>query len=108
MKEYAALKNFADWLTDWTHSTVVQLAGRPALNTIEKNRISRVILDTPGVRGFHHLRAHADGDVMVMKFHLEVDKDLPSYLASSISDAVQASLLDKYGPCDPTIRVEGR
>lgn len=82
---------------------------RPSgLSQMEENRLSRVILSTPGVLGFHHLRTKSQGDVLHVAFHLEVRKGLPVYMEQAVSDAVAFSLQHRYGPCDAAIRVEAR
>lgn len=79
-----------------------------SLSQLEENRIGRIILDNPGVLGYHHLRTRVVGTTTVLDFHLEVDKSLPVYKAHAISDAVEFSLHAKYGSCDPTIHIEPR
>ncbi len=78
------------------------------LDALEERRIGRIILDIPGVQGYHRLQGRVIDGVTVLSFHLEVDKDLPSYKACAVSDAVEFSLCAEYGPCDLTIRVESR
>lgn len=78
------------------------------LNDIEKHRIGRIILDNPGVLGYHNLEVRTEHEVMKLYFHLEVSKELPSYKAAAVSDAVSLSLLLKYGPCAPSIHVDRR
>ncbi|MCH4178388.1 MAG: cation diffusion facilitator family transporter [Megasphaera sp.] len=77
-----------------------------SLSTMEENRIGRIILENPGVLGFHHLRTRAVGETVVLDFHLEVNRLIPVYQAHAISDAVAMSLKSKYGPCDPTIHID--
>lgn len=77
-----------------------------SLSEIEERRIGRIILDNPGVMGYHHLRTRIVGETTFMDFHLEVDRKLPVYQAHAISDAVEISLHHQYGPCDPTIHIE--
>lgn len=79
-----------------------------SLDEMEERRIGRIILDNPGVLGYHNLRTRVSGNVTVLDFHLEVDKRIPVYQAHAISDAVEFSLHTKYGPCDPTIHIEPR
>lgn len=79
-----------------------------SLDEMEERRIGRIILDNPGVLGYHNLRTRVSGNVTILDFHLEVDKQLPVYKAHAISDAVEFSLQTKYGPCDPTIHIEPR
>lgn len=78
------------------------------LSDIEKHRIGRIILDNPGVLGYHNLQVRTEHAVMKLYFHLEVSKELPSYQVAAVSDAVSMSLLLKYGPCAPSIHVDRR
>ncbi|MCH4167316.1 MAG: cation diffusion facilitator family transporter [Megasphaera sp.] len=77
-----------------------------SLSTMEENRIGRIIMNNPGVLGFHHLRTRAVGETTVLDFHLEVDRAMPVYKAHAISDAVVLALKSQYGPCDPTIHID--
>lgn len=79
-----------------------------SLDSMEERRIGRIIMDIPGVLGYHRLQGRVVGDVTVLAFHLEIDKALPPYKACAVSDAVEFALCAKYGPCDLTIRVEPR
>lgn len=76
------------------------------INDIEKHRIGRIILDNPGVLGYHKLQVRTEHAAMKLSFHLEVSKDLPIYKAYAVSDAVSMSLLLKYGSCVPSIHLD--
>lgn len=78
------------------------------LSDMEKHRIGRIILDNPGVLGYHNLQVRTEHAVMKLYFHLEVSKELPTYKAAAVSDAVSMSLLLKYGPCAPSIHIDRR
>lgn len=79
-----------------------------SLSDTEEAQIGDIILATPGVIGYHHLRTRKAGEKTVMDFHLELDKDLPLEEAHAISEEVEHSLHRQCGPCDPTIHVEPR
>lgn len=76
------------------------------LSTIEENRIGRIIMGTPGVLGYHNLHLKNERSTMKVCFHLEVSRDLPSYKACAVSDAVSMSLILHYGPCTPAIHID--
>lgn len=76
------------------------------LSTIEENRIGRIIMATPGVLGYHNLHLKNERSTMKVCFHLEVSRDLPSYQACAVSDAVSMSLILHYGPCTPAIHID--
>ncbi len=79
-----------------------------SLSEMEERRIGRIILNNPGVLGYHNLRTRVVGNTTILDFHLEVDSTLPVYQAHAISDAVEISLQSQYGDCDPTIHIEPR
>lgn len=76
------------------------------LDELEKRRIGRIILDTPGVLGYHKLKACTEYTSLTLSFHLEVSRELPVYQAYAVSDAVSMSLLLKYGSCVPVIHLD--
>lgn len=76
------------------------------LSQMEENRIGRIILDTPGVAGYHNLHVKPAKDTLKVCFHLEIPRDLPTYQAAAVSDAVSLSLVLHYGPCIPSIHID--
>lgn len=76
------------------------------LSQLEENRIGRIILNTPGVVGYHNLHLKPAQDNLKVCFHLEVPRELPAYQAAAVSDAVSLSLVLHYGPCIPSIHVD--
>lgn len=79
-----------------------------SLSPAEESRIGHIILATPGVMGYHHLRTRVSGSATVMDFHLELDKSLPLAQAHAISDKVESALHREYGPCDSMIHLDPR
>jgi cation diffusion facilitator family transporter len=79
-----------------------------SLDDTEEKRIGEIILTTPGVLGYHHLRTRMAGQEILMDFHLEVDRMLPLYKAHAISEKVERSLQENYRDCDPIIHIDPR
>lgn len=79
-----------------------------SLSDSEEKRIGSIILETPGVMGYHHLRTRISGTETMMDFHLELDKGLPLIQAHAISEKVETALHREYGPCDPIIHLDPR
>lgn len=79
-----------------------------SLSDDEESKIGHIIMETPGVKGYHHLRTRISGSETIMDFHLELDRTLPLSQAHAISDKVESALQKKYGPCDPMIHLEPR
>jgi cation diffusion facilitator family transporter len=79
-----------------------------SLSDDEESKIGHIILETPGVKGYHHLRTRISGSETIMDFHLELDRTLPLSQAHAISDKVESALQKKYGPCDPMIHLDPR
>ena len=79
-----------------------------SLSPAEEAAIGSIIMGTPGVMGYHHLRTRKAGEKTVLDFHLELDKDMALQDAHAISEEVEQSLHHHCGPCDPTIHVEPR
>ena len=76
-----------------------------SLSPAEEAAIGSIIMGTPGVMGYHHLRTRKAGEKTVLDFHLELDKDMALQDAHAISEEVEQSLHHHCGPCDPTIHV---
>lgn len=79
-----------------------------SLSDDEESKIGHIIMETPGVKGYHHLRTRISGSETIMDFHLELDRTLPLSQAHAISDKVESALQKKYGPCDPMIHLDPR
>lgn len=79
-----------------------------SLSDDEESKIGHIIMETPGVKGYHHLRTRISGSETIMDFHLELDRTLPLFQAHAISDKVESALQKKYGPCDPMIHLDPR
>lgn len=79
-----------------------------SLSDDEETKIGHIIMETPGVKGYHHLRTRISGSETIMDFHLELDRTLPLSQAHAISDKVESALQKKYGPCDPMIHLDPR
>lgn len=79
-----------------------------SLSDAEESKIGHIIMETPGVKGYHHLRTRISGSETIMDFHLELDRTLPLSQAHAISDKVESALQKKYGPCDPMIHLDPR
>lgn len=79
-----------------------------SLSVADEDTIGHIITSVPGVIGYHHLRTRKAGEVTVMDFHLEMDKDLPLEKAHAIATQVEKNLREQVGPCDPTIHLEPR
>ena len=79
-----------------------------SLSDDEESKIGHIIMETPGVKGYHHLRTRISGSETIMDFHLELDRSLPLSQAHAISDKVESALQKKYGPCDPMIHLDPR
>ena len=79
-----------------------------SLSEDEESKIGHIIMETPGVKGYHHLRTRISGSETIMDFHLELDRTLPLSQAHAISDKVESALQKKYGPCDPMIHLDPR
>ena len=79
-----------------------------ALSDAEESKIGHIIMETPGVKGYHHLRTRISGSETIMDFHLELDRTLPLSQAHAISDKVESALQKKYGLCDPMIHLDPR
>ena len=79
-----------------------------SLSDDEESKIGHLIMETPGVKGYHHLRTRISGSETIMDFHLELDRTLPLSQAHAISDKVESALQKKYGPCDPMIHLDPR
>lgn len=79
-----------------------------SLSDDEESKIGHIIMETPGVKGYHHLRTRISGSETIMDFHLELDRTLPLSQAHAISDKVESVLQKKYGPCDPMIHLDPR
>ena len=79
-----------------------------SLDAAEEAHIGSIIMNNPQVIGYHHLRTRKAGEVTVMDFHLELDKNMSLEAAHDVASEVELELRRQAGPCDPTIHLEPR
>lgn len=63
----------------------------------DENDIIDIISNTPGIKGFHHLKTRKIGDIIAIEVHIKVDKELTVESSHQIATQVEQSLRDKFG-----------
>ncbi|MDE6832618.1 MAG: cation diffusion facilitator family transporter, partial [Muribaculaceae bacterium] len=56
-----------------------------------------IIMSTPGVKGFHHLRTRKVGNSIVIDVHIKLDGSLRLVEAHNIATAVETAIKDRFG-----------
>ena len=62
----------------------------------ERQKILDIALSHPGVTGLHDLRTRSSGNQVFIQMHLEMDGEISLLEAHTISDAVEASVLEAF------------
>ncbi len=62
----------------------------------ERQKILDIALSHPEVKGLHDLRTRSSGNRVFIQMHLEMDGDISLLEAHTISDAVEASVMDAF------------
>ncbi|MCH8237272.1 MAG: cation diffusion facilitator family transporter [Proteobacteria bacterium] len=62
----------------------------------ERQKILDIALSHPGVKGLHDLRTRSSGNQVFIQMHLEMDGEISLLEAHTISDAVEASVLEAF------------
>ncbi len=62
----------------------------------ERNAIEKIAMDHPDVLGVHDLRTRSSGTRQFIQLHLEMDGSITLHEAHTISDAVEAKILEAY------------
>ncbi len=62
----------------------------------ERQKILDIALSHPGVKGLHDLRTRSSGNQVFIQMHLEMDGEISLLDAHTISDAVEASVLEAF------------
>jgi cation diffusion facilitator family transporter len=66
----------------------------------EREKITRIILSQPEVRGVHDLRTRDAGDRVVIEFHLELDGHLSIADGHAITDATERAVAAAFENAD--------
>ena len=66
-------------------------------------KILDIALSHPGVKGLHDLRTRSSGNRVFIQMHLEMDGDMSLLDAHTISDAVEASVLEAFANAEVLI-----
>ena len=69
----------------------------------ERQKILDIALSHPGVKGLHDLRTRSSGNRVFIQMHLEMDGDMSLLDAHTISDAVEASVLEAFANAEVLI-----
>lgn len=88
--------------------------GRPAVEELlevslpdeEKETISAIITNTPGVKAFHNLRTRRNGNLRVVDCHVKVDGELSVAQSHEITREIERQLSDALDEVMTNIHVE--
>lgn len=88
--------------------------GRPAAEELlevslpdeEKQTISAIITEVPGVKAFHNLRTRRNGNLRVVDCHIKVDGDLSVVQSHEITREIERQLAKSLGEVLTNIHVE--
>lgn len=88
--------------------------GRPAAEELlevslpddEKDTITSIITNTPGVKAFHNLRTRRNGNLRVVDCHIKVDDNLSVVQAHEITREIERQLSDALDEVMTNIHVE--
>lgn len=69
----------------------------------DRQRIERIALDHPQVRGLHDLRTRLSGQQGFIQLHLALDDSLPLIQAHAIADGVEKAIMAAFPHCDVII-----
>ena len=88
--------------------------GRPAVEELlevslpdnEKDAITTIVTNTPGVKAFHNLRTRRNGNLRVVDLHIKVDADLSVNESHDITREIERQLSETLGEVMTNIHVE--
>ena len=88
--------------------------GRPAAEELlevslpdnEKDTISTIITNTPGVKAFHNLRTRRNGNLRVVDIHIKVDGEMSVNQSHEITREIERQLSEALGEVMTNIHVE--
>ena len=83
--------------------TAYQMLMDRELEDDERQKILDIALSHPGVKGLHDLRTRSSGNRVFIQMHLEMDGDISLLDAHTISDAVEASVLEAFANAEVLI-----
>ena len=83
--------------------TAYQMLMDRELEDDERQKILDIALSHPGVKGLHDLRTRSSGNRVFIQMHLEMDGDMSLLDAHTISDAVEASVLEAFANAEVLI-----
>lgn len=72
----------------------------------ESDRISNIIISTPGVKDFHHLRSRSNGNTKIIDFHIKLDPEISLKAAHDIATNVESRIKNDFGPAVVNIHME--
>ncbi|WP_439102028.1 cation diffusion facilitator family transporter [Congregibacter sp.] len=69
----------------------------------EQQRITKIALSHPAVRGMHDLRTRQSGRTSIIQLHLEMDNDISLVKAHRIAEDVETAIIEHYPGADIVI-----
>ena len=60
----------------------------------------------PGVLNTHAVRSRRAGDLVFLELHIVVDPDTDTETAHAVTEAIERTLNDNFGPTNATVHVE--
>lgn len=77
-----------------------------SLSKEDSDEIAKIIMSTPGVKDFHHLRSRSNGNTKIIDFHIKLDPDITLKEAHDIATNVENRIKDEYNPAVVNIHME--
>ena len=72
----------------------------------DSDAIANIIMTTPGVKDFHHLRSRSNGNTKIIDFHIKLDPDITLKAAHDIATNVENRLKAEFNPSVVNIHME--
>lgn len=72
----------------------------------DSDAIAKIIMSTPGVKDFHHLRSRSNGNTKIIDFHIKLDPDITLKAAHDIATNVENRIKAEYNPAVVNIHME--
>jgi len=94
----------------WSAFTIARTAAQTLLDhelsTMERNRITQLVMAHPEARGLHDLRTRNSGLHRFIEFHLELDSSLSLHDAHTIADEIEGTLKAALPSSDVIVHME--